>query len=96
MSTSQKTHLKNKEGNKGILAFLTEHVTAYREVLLFPSLPPSWSTETVTGMMRLSNEIRRQAAMIGYINAFYLLAFTAAAAVPLAFLLRTVPDRKPG
>jgi len=29
----------------------------------------------------------RQAAMIGYINAFYLMALTAALSVPLAFLL---------
>lgn len=29
--------------------------------------------------------------MIGYVNAFYLMAFTAAAAVPLAFLLRSAP-----
>ena len=27
--------------------------------------------------------------MIGYVNAFYMMAFTAAAAVPLACLLRT-------
>jgi DHA2 family multidrug resistance protein len=38
--------------------------------------------------MTLSNEIQRQAAMIGYVNAFYMMALTAAAAVPLALLLR--------
>jgi hypothetical protein len=31
--------------------------------------------------------------MIGYVNAFYMMAFTAATAVPLACLLRAVPDR---
>jgi len=41
-------------------------------------------------LLRLSNEIQRQAAMIGYVNAFYLMAVTAAAAVPLALLLRNV------
>jgi DHA2 family multidrug resistance protein len=44
--------------------------------------------ETATGLLRLSNEIQRQAAMIGYVNAFYLMAFTALAALPLACLLR--------
>ena len=30
--------------------------------------------------------------MIGYVNAFYMMAFTAALAVPLACLLRTRPS----
>ena len=32
--------------------------------------------------------------MIGYINAFYLFAFTAAAAVPLACLMRDAPRER--
>ena len=44
--------------------------------------------ETATGLLRLSNEIQRQAAMIGYVNAFYLMAFTALIATPLACFLR--------
>ena len=67
-------------------ARMTEFVTPYRKEL---ALPDSWSLETATGLLRLSNEIQRQAAMIGYINAFYLMAFTALAALPLACLLRT-------
>jgi hypothetical protein len=41
--------------------------------------------------MRLANEVQRQASMIGYINAFYLLALTAAIAVPLVWLMRARP-----
>ena len=67
-------------------ARMTEFVTPYRKEL---ALPDSWSLETATGLLHLSNEIQRQAAMIGYINAFYLMAFTALAALPLACLLRT-------
>ena len=67
-------------------ARMTEFVTPYRKEL---ALPDSWSLETATGLLLLSNEIQRQAAMIGYINAFYLMAFTALAALPLACLLRT-------
>jgi DHA2 family multidrug resistance protein len=67
-------------------ARMTEFVTPYRKEL---ALPESWSLETATGLLLLSNEIQRQAAMIGYINAFYLMAFTALAALPLACLLRT-------
>ena len=69
-------------------ARMTEFITPYREGLLFTAGPVGWSTETVTGLLRISGELQRQAAMIGYINAFYLMAFTSAAAVPLALLLR--------
>jgi DHA2 family multidrug resistance protein len=69
-------------------ARMIEFVTPFREALLFPSLPLSWSLDTTSGLMRLSGEVHRQAAMIGYVNAFYMMCFAAAAAVPLACLLR--------
>jgi DHA2 family multidrug resistance protein len=69
-------------------ARMTEFVTPYRRELGFPGLPDVWNVETATGLMRISNEIHRQAAMIGYVNAFYMMAFTALAALPLACLLR--------
>jgi DHA2 family multidrug resistance protein len=67
---------------------MTEFITPYRHVL--SNLPAAWDLETTAGLLRMSNEIQRQAAMIGYVNAFYLLAFTAAAAIPLAILMRSV------
>ena len=74
-------------------ARMTEFITPYRQAL--SNLPGSWDLQTTTGLMRVSNEIQRQSAMIGYVNAFYLLSFTAAAAVPLACLLRNVArDRR--
>ena len=69
-------------------ARMTEFITPYRDALLFPSLPVTWSPESLSGLLRLSRELQRQAAMIGYVNAFYLMGITAAAAVPLACLLR--------
>ncbi|MFC7539879.1 hypothetical protein ACFQU2_11060 [Siccirubricoccus deserti] len=69
-------------------ARLTEHITPFNETLLFPGLPAQWNLETTTGLLRLSAELHRQAAMIGYINAFGLMALAAAAAVPLAALLK--------
>ncbi len=71
-------------------ARLTEFISPYNKVLTFPGLPASWDMGNTPGLLRLSNEIQRQAAMIGYVNAFYLMAFTAAAAIPLACLLRSV------
>ena len=77
-------------------ARFTEFINPYREVLTFPATPVSWNTETVAGLVRISNELQRQAAMIGYINAFYLMAFTAAAAIPLSMLMRTAAQPKEG
>ena len=41
------------------------------------------------GIMRmLDNEVNRQAAMVAYIDDFYLMTWLALAAVPLAFVMR--------
>jgi DHA2 family multidrug resistance protein len=69
-------------------AELTEFITPFNKTL--PDLPLQWSLDSTSGLMRLSNELLRQAGMIGYINAFYLTAFTAAAAIPLAALMRRI------
>jgi MFS transporter, DHA2 family, multidrug resistance protein len=55
-----------------------------------PGLLPQWSLESPGSLQGLSNEILRQAAMIGYLNAFYLMAFVALAAMPLAGFMRRV------
>jgi len=72
-------------------ARMTEHVTPYQDQRLLLGLPEVWNPETAGGLLRLSNEMQRQAAMIGYVNAFYLFTFAAAVAVPLAWLLRNAP-----
>jgi len=69
-------------------ARMTEHITAFNEVLLFPGLPALWSLDTSTGLARISAEITRQASMIGYVNAFTLMTLVASLAVPLGFLMR--------
>ncbi len=72
-------------------ARMTEFVNPYNRSLQVPEFPSAWSLDTLTGLSRLSNELQRQAAMIGYVNAFYLMGFTALVAVPLAALLRRAP-----
>ena len=42
----------------------------------------------VGGLAQLSGEIERQAAMVGYINAFYLLAITGFVALPFIMLVQ--------
>ena len=70
---------------------MSEFITPYNKALQFPGMPSAWDTASASGLMRLAGEIQRQAAMIGYINAFYLLAATAAVGMPLVWLMRGMP-----
>lgn len=69
----------------------TEHISPFNKVLAYPGSVGLWNLENQGGLLALAGELQRQAAMIGYINAFYLFAFTAAISVPVAFLMRDVP-----
>ncbi|MGI9522608.1 MAG: DHA2 family efflux MFS transporter permease subunit [Hyphomicrobiaceae bacterium] len=72
-------------------AVLLEGLSDYNKALSYPEVIGQWTLGTPSGLMALSVEVQRQAAMIGYINAFYLFALTALLATPLAFLMRPVP-----
>jgi DHA2 family multidrug resistance protein len=74
-------------------ARLAEFLSPYNAVLASPDLPAAWSLDGLPGLSRLAGELQRQAAMIGYINSFHLLALIAALAVPLTALMR-VPSRR--
>jgi len=69
---------------------MTEFITPYNKSLSMPGLPPQWSLESLASLQNLSNEILRQAAMIGYLNAFHLMAFVALGAMPFAAFMRRV------
>ena len=69
-------------------ATMSEFITLYNKVFLLPNWPSAWSVESTAGLFRLSDEVQRQAAMIGYTNSFYLMACVATAAIPLAMLMR--------
>ena len=70
-------------------AELAELITPYREALMLSAWPTTWTLDTTPGLLRLSGEMQRQAAMVGYINAFYLLALASAVAIPLSALMST-------
>jgi len=69
-------------------AELTTLVTPYSESLLAPAIAGGFKTESALGLAGLSGEISRQAAMIGYVNGFYLYAWTGVLVLPLVFLVR--------
>src|SRR5262245_38125687 len=62
---------------------LVELVNPFNRALALPWVTGAWDTETVGGLARLSKEIARQAAMLGYINAFGLYTLCSALAIPL-------------
>ncbi len=72
-------------------ANMTEQISPFNKALDLPGVAGQWSTQSTDGLVAISGEIQRQAAMIGYINAFYLFTIASALAVPLAWLMRKVP-----
>ena len=67
---------------------MAEMISPYNEALAMPGVMGGWSAGTVPGLAQLGREIGRQAAMIGYVNAFGLYTAAAAAAVLLVLLAR--------
>ena len=67
---------------------MTEMVSPYNKALSLPWVMGGWTTDTLGGLARLAKEINRQAAMIGYTNAFALYTATSAAAILLVPVAR--------
>lgn len=67
---------------------MTELVSPFNEALSVPGLMGGWTVETLQGLARLSKEIDRQAAMIGYVNAFGLYMAASVAAIGCVLLAR--------
>ena len=69
-------------------AGLVEGVSWFNEMVRHPNTIGTWSLDNQTSMAALSGVIQRQAAMIGYINAFYFYAWTAFLVLPLIMLVK--------
>lgn len=65
-------------------ASLTEFVSPY--AAHSKPLPQSWNFDTLSGLASIEAEVMRQAAMIGYLNNFKMIAIMAACAIPAVFL----------
>jgi len=66
---------------------LVELLNPYNRALALPWVTGGWDVESVQGLARLSKEIGRQAAMLGYINAFGFYTLCSVLAVPLILLI---------
>ena len=71
-------------------AGLAEFISPYNETLRYGTALGLWNPESVRGLAAIGGEVQRQAAMIGYINAFYMYALTALAVAPLILLVGKV------
>jgi DHA2 family multidrug resistance protein len=67
---------------------LTEMITPFNPALTMPGMTGMWSFDTVSGLAKIANEINRQSAMIGYLNAFTMYTATSALAVILVLMVR--------
>jgi DHA2 family multidrug resistance protein len=57
---------------------MTEMITPYNHALNVPGATGAWNFDTLPGLAKISNEIARQSAMIGYLNAFTMYTATSA------------------
>jgi DHA2 family multidrug resistance protein len=69
-------------------AWLTEYISPFNETLAFPNLPNAWDIENLSGLAAMGGEIGRQAAMLGYLNAFGLYTAACVVVLPLILLVR--------
>ena len=69
-------------------AELAERVTPYSASASMPWIGGAWNLEDLRGLAGLSREMARQAAMIGYLDAFVFFIATSLVVLPLVFLIR--------
>ena len=67
---------------------MAEMITPYNTTLAMPWATGGWTFDTVPGLAKISNEIARQAAMIGYLNAFMMYMLASGVAVAFVLLVR--------
>ena len=68
---------------------MSEAVSPFNRSFNLPWVAGSWSVETLPDIARLAKEINRQAALIGYLNAFTMYMVASLLAIPLALILGT-------
>ena len=70
---------------------MTEMISPYNTTLSLPWVTGAWDFGSASGLAKVAKEITRQAAMIGYLNAFVM--YTVASGLGLLLVL-TVRRRK--
>ena len=71
---------------------MMESISPYNVTLSLPWATGAWDFQSIPGLAKFAKEVARQAAMIGYLNAF--LMYTLASAFAMVIVM-TVRRRKP-
>jgi DHA2 family multidrug resistance protein len=67
---------------------MTEMISPYNTTLSLPWVTGAWNFDSVPGLAKVAKEIARQAAMIGYLNAFMMYTVASGLAVVLVLMVR--------
>jgi DHA2 family multidrug resistance protein len=67
---------------------LAPAVSPYNEALTMPWVTGAWNVQDPAGLAAVAREVARQAAMLGYIDAFVFYIATALVVLPLVLLVR--------
>ena len=67
---------------------ISEAVNPFNEAMAFRSVMGLWNPETLPGLVALSQEISRQADMIGYVNAFLMYTLVCMIAAPFLVFVK--------
>jgi DHA2 family multidrug resistance protein len=67
---------------------MSEMITPFNPALTMPGMTGAWTFDTVPGLAKIANEINRQAAMIGYLNAFMMYTAMSAFAVLVVLMAK--------
>jgi DHA2 family multidrug resistance protein len=73
---------------------MVEQLSPYNKTLSLPQAMGGWTAESATGMAAIAREINRQAAMLGYVNAFVLYTVMSVVAIPLVLMLGSPAQRE--
>ena len=67
---------------------MVEMISPYNPTLGLPSVTGAWDFSTIAGLAKIAREINRQAAMIGYLNAFAMYAMASGLGLLLVLIIR--------
>ena len=67
---------------------MTEMISPYNTTLSLPWVTGAWDFGSVAGLAKVAKEINRQAAMIGYLNAFVMYAMASGLGLILVLIVR--------
>lgn len=66
---------------------MMELLTPYNRAFEMPFVMGEWTADNAAGLARIAKEVDRQAAMLGYLNAFGMYTLMSVVAIPLVLLL---------